>query len=148
MSERTSPGLTPQVLVDTHCHVHVLVESGTGCCSATTAIPKQPVHISSNAGSSSGSHCDSSNEGRGVRAEVTDSGEGRKYSVAVVLPEVVHVTMGIREDDWHGAVAFAAGAEDLQRRCGVITPELTNKHGEKEMDIGGTRGWPQHARLW
>ncbi|CAN0371802.1 unnamed protein product, partial [Ectocarpus sp. 12 AP-2014] len=135
MSERTSPGLTPQMLIDTHCHAHVLVESGTGCCSATTTLPTQPVHISSNNTSSiSVSHCGGSKEGRGVRAEITDSGEGRKGSVAAVLPEVVHVTMGIREDDWHGAVAFAAGAEDLHRRGGSASASAPTRAAGEEVE--------------
>lgn len=29
------------------------------------------------------------------------------------LPEVVHVTMGIKEDDWPGAVRFAAATRDV-----------------------------------
>ncbi|CAN0533077.1 unnamed protein product [Ectocarpus sp. 12 AP-2014] len=140
MSERTSPGLTPLVLIDTHCHAHVLVESGTGCCSATTTLQTQPVNISSSNTTTTtrGSHCDVSNEGRGVRAEITDSGGGRKGSVAAVLPEVVHMTMGITEDDWHGAVAFAAGAEHLQRR-GIVASAAVPARAAGEEDENSSK---------
>eukprot|EP00752_Nemacystus_decipiens_P010441 g9302.t1 len=46
-------------------------------------------------------------------ADKSDEDNSGARSITRALPEVVHVTMGIKEDDWPGAVRFAAASNDF-----------------------------------
>lgn len=98
-----------RVLIDTHCHVHAsLVDisetAENGCCDASMQ-----------------TETNISGEGsRDARDDLAYKGDKDKDSSAAdrpmnlhPLPEVVHVTMGIKEDDWPGAVRFAAATRDV-----------------------------------
>lgn len=92
-----------RVLVDTHCHVHVSLKDGSetvekGCCT-TSKQTQTCATISSE---------DSRRDARDELADKSDEDSGSARSTTLPLPEVVHITMGIKEDDWLGAVRFAA----------------------------------------
>lgn len=95
----------PRVLVDTHCHAHVslhggaeTIESGGGCCTNEEG-GRAPL------GSTGTADVDVL-----VGDEVDNSGvhEVKTRLASDPLPEVLHITMGIKEHDWAGAIYFAA----------------------------------------
>lgn len=105
--QTTSPALMNRVLIDTHCHVHVSLNDGTETAETgyRTAL---------------GQHTDNccntpSEEGRDeeVADECDEDDHGSARVTMYPLHRVVHITMGIKEDDWLGAVRFAA-ADNLR----------------------------------
>ncbi|CAM9474388.1 unnamed protein product [Scytosiphon promiscuus] len=100
------------VLIDTHCHVHVSLDPvSAGCCNSVSEISHTPTSSSVNI-----------TEEEAQQAGIANSGsEVRKTTPALSpLPEVVRITMGIREDDWVQAVRF--GAPDPAVDTSLATP--------------------------
>ena len=105
--ETDVPAPMSRVLVDTHCHVHISLPGDAetdeaGCCTNEGGVAQK--HLSSSSTRAEGGRDEP------VGDEVYDSSvdEGKGKMASVPLPEVLHVTMGIKEDDWLGAVHFAA----------------------------------------
>lgn len=101
------------VLIDTHCHVHVSRIDGTdtaeaGCCNAG-----KQTETCTNIVSSEGrreARDDNALDELDEKSHGEGSGGGAE-SMTPPLSGVVHITMGIKEDDWLGAVRFAAARE-------------------------------------
>lgn len=101
------------VLIDTHCHVHVSLTDGTetaetGCCDPSNQTETETCITISSEGE---------REARDDLADNSDedSSSDTRSPMNPPRPEVVHITMGIKEDDWLGAVRFgAAGADNLR----------------------------------
>lgn len=102
-----------RMLIDTHCHVHVSLDpaASAGCCCTSASGISNMMSDSSFDGSS----VITSTERRNAQqqAEVADSDkEGRAMgSTTLPLPEIIRITMGIREDDWARAVRFGAAPD-------------------------------------
>lgn len=93
-------------LIDTHCHVHIYLSDGTetaetACC----ATSKQTETCMRNISSEGSSRREARDDRLATDKSDEDSGA---RSMGIIPPEVVHITMGIKEDDWLGAVRFAA----------------------------------------
>eukprot|EP00903_Cladosiphon_okamuranus_P021639 g19894.t2 len=107
-------------LIDTHCHVHVSLTDGsetaeTGCCDYDASTNQQE----------SETRISISGEGackREARDDLFDKGDDSSDARSTMNPrppEVVHVTMGIKEDDWLGAVRFGAAGAGKIRKSGA-----------------------------
>lgn len=130
------------VLIDTHCHVHVSRDSIAAgetaltpqrCCCSDDEEPSSPQvvqHqknvninniISNNRSSGTGSGSSGSDHTtravlvRDDLAEVGNGDEGGRRSMTLPLPEVVHITMGIKEEDWTAALRYSTDHVDNLR---------------------------------
>ncbi|CAM9524443.1 unnamed protein product, partial [Laminaria digitata] len=138
------PPLVCRMLIDTHCHVHVLREppagkAAAGCCGPCQANATSTNNSSSSGGSNNDSSSSSSRLSHaeasvavaaaarrgGLRQdslvssndERAPGGQEQKTSLqALPINRVVHITMGICEEDWSRAIShgridnFSAGA--------------------------------------